>query len=119
MPPNCVKDVFDLVHGKTSYPGLAKITRIVNESFFIWNLTRYLEDWTKYCPECQVIQTKRYTLYGSIQPILELPGPFHTITIDFILALLESYKGFDYLISIIEKVNKRYVVIPGIITWNI
>jgi len=51
-----------------------------------------------------------------MQPILELLGLFYIIIIDFILALPESYEKFDYLILITEKVNKRHIVILGIIT---
>jgi hypothetical protein len=46
-----------------------------------------------------------------MQLIKEPLAPFYTITLDFILALLSFYKEFDYLLLIIEKVNKKYYLI--------
>jgi hypothetical protein len=36
---------------------------------------------------------------------------FYIITLDFILALLSSYKKFDYILLVIKKVNKKYCLI--------
>jgi hypothetical protein len=51
-----------------------------------------------------------------MQPIKEPPAPFYIITLDFILALLSSYKEFNYLLLVIEKVNKKYCLILRKIT---
>jgi len=39
--------------------------------------------------------------------------PFYIIILDFILALLSSYKEFDYMLLVIEKVNKKHCLILG------
>jgi hypothetical protein len=46
-----------------------------------------------------------------MQPIKEPLAPFYTITLDFSLALLSSYKKFDYILLVIEKVNKKHYLI--------
>jgi hypothetical protein len=46
-----------------------------------------------------------------MQPIKEPLAPFYIITLDFILVLLSSYKEFDCLLLVIEKVNKKYYLI--------
>jgi hypothetical protein len=46
-----------------------------------------------------------------MQPIKEPLAPFYIITLDFILALLSSYKEFDYLLLVTKKVNKKHCLI--------
>ena len=46
-----------------------------------------------------------------MQLIKELLALFYTITLDFILALLSFYKEFDYILSVIKKVKKKYCLI--------
>ena len=51
-----------------------------------------------------------------MQPIKELLALFYTITLNFILALLSSYKEVDYLLLVIKKVNKKHCLILRKIT---
>jgi len=48
-----------------------------------------------------------------MQPMKELLALFYIITLDFILALLSSYKEFDYLLLVTKKVNKKNCLILG------
>ena len=65
-----------------------------------------------------ILQTRRYAPYGSLNPISSPPVPFHTITIDFILALPLSDKDFDAAISVTDKFTKRITFASGKITWS-
>jgi hypothetical protein len=38
---------------------------------------------------------------------------FYIIILDFILALLSSYKEFDYMLLVTKKVNKKHCLILG------
>jgi hypothetical protein len=51
-----------------------------------------------------------------MQLIKEPLALFYIITLDFILALLSSYKEFDYMLLVIEKVNKKHYLILRKIT---
>jgi hypothetical protein len=51
-----------------------------------------------------------------MQLIEEPFAPFYTITLNFILALLNLRDDWDYLILVTKKVNKKYCLIPGKIT---
>ena len=53
-----------------------------------------------------------------MQPIYTLPIPFHTLTIDFILAMPVTPEGFDCAMSITCKFSKRNTFIPGKTTWT-
>ena len=46
-----------------------------------------------------------------MQLIKEHLALFYIITLNFILALLSSYKEFDYMLLVIEKVNKKHYLI--------
>jgi len=53
-----------------------------------------------------------------MQPIEELLALFYIITLDFIFALPSSHEEFDCLLLVTEKVNKKYCLILGKITWK-
>ena len=56
--------------------------------------------------------------HGSLQPIASPPMPFHTLAIDFVLALPKSTKGYDCLMSITCKFLRRVLLIPGKSTFT-
>ena len=89
IPENVVPDIFSMSHNK-SHQGFDKTYERVSCSYFIRSLTRKLKRYLKHCPQCRVYQTRRHAPYESLQSILSPPIPFHTITIDFILALPAS-----------------------------
>ena len=56
--------------------------------------------------------------YGLLQPITSPPRSFHTITIDLILVLPTSTKGYDLAMLITNKYNKQATFISEKITWG-
>lgn len=54
----------------------------------------------------------------NMQPIDSPPCPFHTITLDFILALPRSAKGYDAIMSVTVKLTKRISFIADVTTFN-
>ena len=92
-------------------------TRLISERY-IRGLTNQLREFIRHCPECHVLQTRRHQPYGSLSPIESPPVPFHTLTLDFILALPGSPEGFDTILSVTDKFTKRITCIPGKNTWS-
>ena len=113
IPQAVVKDVLDIAHTAEGHLGFARCYERVAHSWCIKGLSRYLRDYLKHCPECLVYQTRRHAPYGSMQPIYSPPIPFHTLTIDFILALPLTKEGFDSAMSVTCKFSKRVTFIPG------
>lgn len=63
--------------------------------------------------------TRRNKPHGSLQPILTPPILFHTISIDFILALPQTVPdGFDSVLTITEKMSKAVTIISGKTNWT-
>lgn len=61
------------------------------------------------------MQTLKHSPYGSMQPILTPPRPFHVLTIDFILALpvTPPPEGYNTILSVTDKFSKAVTFIPG------
>ena len=118
IPDAVVKDVLDIAHTAEGHLGFARCFERVSSSWYIKGLTRYLRDYLKHCPECLVYQTRRHAPYGSMQPIYTPPIPFHTLTIDFILAMPVTPEGFDCAMSVTCKFSKRNTFVPGKTTWT-
>ena len=93
IPWPVVEDILHISHDQ-NHPGFTKCYERISSSYYIRRLTRYLREYLKHRPKCQVYQTCRHRPYGSLQPVLTPAIPYHTITLDFILALPE-FQGFD------------------------
>ena len=117
IPRPLVKDIFDIAHSE-GHPGFERCYDIVSRSWYVHGLTRLLRDYIRHCPQCLVFQTRRHRPYDALQPIQSLPIPFHTLTLDFIMALPRSDEDFDCAMSVTDKFTKRAMAIPGKTTWK-
>ena len=117
IPKPLVKDIFDIAHNE-GHPGFERCYEIVSKSWYIHGLTRLLRDYIRHCPQCLVFQTRRHRPYGALQPIQSPSIPFHTLTLDFIMALPTSEEGWDCVMSVTDKFTKRAMSIPGKTTWK-
>ena len=117
IPEPLAKDIFDMAHSE-GHPGFERCYEIVSKSWYIHGLTRLLRQYIRHCPQCLVFQTRRHRPYGSLQPIQSPSIPFHTLTLDFILALPTTTEGFDCTLTVTDKFTKRITYIVGKSTWK-
>ena len=117
IPTSAIKDIFDTAHG-AMHPGYQRCFEIISMSWYIHRLSHYLKSYIRHCPTCLTYQTRRHKPYGSLQPIYAVPHPFHTLTIDFVMALPTSVEGFDIALSVTDKFTKRVTVIAGRSTFQ-
>ena len=113
-----IKEILDVAHTSEGHMGFTRCYERVSGSWYIRGLTRYLRDYLKHCPECLVYQTRRHAPYGSMQPIYNPPIPFHTLTLDFILAMPLTPQGLDCVMSVTCKFSKRITYVPEKTTWT-
>lgn len=118
IPPAVATDIIAIAHGE-GHPGFAHCREIVSRSWFIKGLTRLLRVYIQQCPNCLALQTRRHLPYRSLQPIQSPPVLFFTLTLDFILALSLSPKGYNALMSVTCKFSKRITLVPGKDTWSV
>ena len=83
-----------------SHAGFRRTYERIVENFYMRHLTRRLRRYVFHYPEFRLNQIKRHKPYGIFQPILTPPLSFHTITLDFIMALLKLDNGFNCMISV-------------------
>ena len=117
LPKSVLKTIFHAVHGD-SHLGFHRCYEILASTYYIRGLTSSLKAYLAHCPQCQTNQTRRHKPYGTMQPIESPPVPFHTIAMDFILALPPSKEGFDCAMSVTCKFSKRITIIPGQTNWK-
>ena len=117
IPKAAIKDILSMAHND-NHGGFARCYERVASSYYIKNLTGHLREYLKHCFDCQINQTRRHKPYGKLQPILSLSIPFHTITLNFVLALLKSKTGLDCLKSVTDKFSKRVTIVSGKSTWS-
>ncbi len=119
IPSALEKEIFELAHDKQHHSGFHRTYDRITASLFIRHLTKRLKAYILHCPECQLNQTRRHAPYGSLHPISTPSIPFHTITMDFILALPPTPKeGFDNLLTVTDKFTKRVLLLPGKTTYS-
>ena len=112
IPHPVIQNILHQAHDD-GHAGYAKCYERISASYYIRGLSRYLRDYLKHCPECQIFQTRRHAPYGSLQPILTPPIPFHTITMNFILALPTSVTDLNTAMTVCCKFTKRVTFIAG------
>lgn len=118
IPNSLEQEIFKQAHDEQHHSGYHRSYDRVYPSIYMRHLARNLKSYIEHCPECQLNQTKRHKPHGNLVPI-DRPGiPFHTICMDFIVALPLSNEGYDSLLTITCKFSKRLLLVPGKSTWS-
>ena len=117
--PNALEgEIFQLAHDRQYHGGFHRSYERIVASIYLRHLAKNLRAYIEHCPECQLNQTKRHAPYGSMVPIDKPAIPFHTVAMDFIVALPVSVEGFDSLLTMTCKFSKRVLLVPGMSTWD-
>jgi hypothetical protein len=117
IPRSVVPEIFELAHDSAGHQGFARTYERL-AGLAIYKGSRLLKQYIAACPQCNQNSTKRHRPYGSLQPIIPPPIPFHTITIDIVMALPNSKDGKDQALTSTDKFTKRVGIIPGKATWS-
>ncbi len=116
-----LKEVFELIYNQVRYSGYYRTHTRIIKCFYIHRLSKRLHKYIRYYLKCQINKTPRYKPYENIQLIFTPLILFYIITLNFILTLPLSKKGFNTVILIIYKFNKKVTFIPGkktFTTWD-
>jgi len=105
--------VFKLAHDEMRHSEYARTHERLTDALYIYDLFKNLHEYLQHCPQCQLNQTPRHKPYGVLQSILSLPRPFHTLTIDFILALsvIKASETYKTIMSVTDKFSKAVTLI--------
>jgi hypothetical protein len=117
---NTVSNILNIAHEDNHHSEFAKCFDIIFFSWYIHELIKYLRQYLHHCFECQIFWTRRHKSYDSLQSILTSEISFHTLTMNFILALLVSISNkFDSIMFVICKFSKRITFIFDKIIWKV
>lgn len=112
IPRSLEGEIFALAH-QPHHAGFHRTYGHISESLYVKNLSSRLRKFLEHCPKCLLFQTRRHSPYGQLQSIRTVDIPFHTISMDFVLALPLSIEGFECMLTITDKFSKRVSLIPG------
>lgn len=118
IPNSLEKEIFELAHDRQHHGGFHRTYDRIVSSMYIRHLAKNLRAYIEHCPECELNQTKRHKPYGSMVPIDRPGSPFHTITMDFVVALPMTAEGCDCLLTVTDKFSKRALIVPGRTTYD-
>ena len=118
VPNSMEAEIFQLAHDSQYHGGYHRSYERVAGSIYLRHMAKSLRSYIEHCPECQLNQTKRHAPYGNMVPIDRPAIPFHTVAMDFIVALPVSVEGYDSLLTMTCKFSKRVLLVPGMSTWD-
>ena len=113
-----VKNILSLVHDENHSEFDRTYLQIVS-SWYIQRLTKHIKAYIKHCLKCNLNQTRRHKSYESLQSILTSSVSFHSIAIDFILALFISSVDMNAIMSVTCKFSKRVTAISEKFIWTV
>ena len=117
IPSAMEQEVFRIAHDLSSHSGFHRIYDRLANSVYIRQLIKRLKIYIEHCSECQLNQIKRHSPYGSLQPIATPAIPFHTLAMDFILAL-PFIDDMDCALTVTCKFTKKSMALAGKSTYG-
>ena len=78
-------------------------------------LRQFVTDYVRSCDVCCRSKIPRHQPYGSLQPLPIPPGPWRSISLDFITDLPLS-KGYDAILTVVDRFTKMAHFLPCVKT---
>ena len=111
-------EIFRQIHDFTHYNNFIKIYDKLRHFIYVRFIIKRFKTYITHCSKCQINHIKLYSVYNELNSIMSLIISFHTIVMNFIIALLFS-KKFDVLLIIICKFSKKVLFIVDHNIWNV
>lgn len=83
----------------------------INNSWYIKEFIRYLKNYIAHCLQFKINRIRRRKFNECLQLILSSFIFFYTFIIDFVLTMLVSHIGMNFVMSVIDKFNKSITVL--------
>ena len=104
-----------MTHDENQHAERHRCYQRIADALYVPRLSRKLRQYLEHCPACQLNKTKRHLPYGELMPISSLPRPFHTLALDFVVALTDLY---DALLTVTDKFSRRVTLLYGKTTYD-
>lgn len=93
------------------HPGRTKMAELLRRSFCWLGLRRDIDEYVSGCAVCQRTKTSRQRPHGMLQPLEVAPGPWSSISMDFIEELPKS-NGHNSVLVVVDRLTKWAIFIP-------
>jgi len=110
------EEIFKLAH-RSHHVKFHWTYQHITESLYIRKLLIRLWKFIEHCLNCLLYQTRRHQLYEELQLIRTINVFFHTITMNFVIALSISQEEYDCMLIIIDKFFKWMMMISSKTTY--
>ena len=117
IPQNCYPEVLKMTHNDKQHAEINCIINHLCESIYMYQMTKCVQQYIKYCLDCHKLQARRHQWYGKLNLIVTPPEPFHTLAMNFIVKLSENAE-FNCLATTTCKFSKVILLVPGKTTWK-
>lgn len=113
VPTSCVSQILSMIHDSpiAGHTGVTKTLFAVQKRFWWPTWRRDVKQYVLSCHHCQINKTPRHKPHGLLQPLPVPESPWHTVTMDFIIALPLS-QGCDTIMVVTDKLTKLVHFIP-------
>ena len=91
--------------------GVQKTLELVTRNYWWPQLRQFITDYVRSCDVCCRSKVPRHRPYGLLQPLPIPPGPWKSISLDFITDLPPS-KGFDAILTVVDRFTKMAHFLP-------
>ena len=95
------------------HSGAAKTIDRISRRFIWKNMNEEIRSYVSTCLLCQMNKPSQQFPMGLLQPIATPDYPWHTVTLDFIVALPKTRRGYDATIVIVDKLTKWVIYIAS------
>ena len=106
VPDSKLRSIIRGVHEQHGHPGVARTFHRVHDRITHPKMFKVIREVVQDCASCQHNTTTRHKPYGQLQPITPPALPFHTISIDWVVALPRTSTGLDAFLSVTDKFTK-------------
>ncbi len=105
------RNIYRMTHDDHHHCDFHRVYARVVESLYIRHLIKRLRRYIKHCRQCIEDQIVRHFSYDELNLIQTLTLLFHTVTIDFVIALSSTSNNMNFLLSTTDKFSKRISIV--------
>jgi len=113
VPSSYEKLVFKTAYNDRHHGKFFRTYQFILVSYYVHRLVKRLKLYIKHYETCSLNRSHIHQLYGELQLIITPSVPFHTLTIDFIVALPLTLTGTDLILTITYKFTKAVKLVPS------
>ncbi|WVZ97571.1 hypothetical protein U9M48_043097 [Paspalum notatum var. saurae] len=100
------------------HPGSTKMYYDLKERFWWYGMKRAVAEYVAICDTCQCVKAEHQRPAGLLQPLKVLEWKWEEITMDFIVSLPRTQKGYNSIWVVVDRLTKVAHFIPVNTTYS-